>query len=419
VAAHRTLLGIATRFNRKAGGGAACRGGSGVPPLSLGQKRRGRRIHFRTARAPGLAPILGAILILLACPLRIRAAPSEIRLEGSRPELVFACELSDAPLQALFADGTVISELKQLHAGVCLVISDLDPARAAVVRRLTGSGVPVIAWAALPKDEGYYLNAANGAQALAWFGKFQQWTADNRLRWAAVGLDIEPTLEDYGAAPPGRSHGLFWTFARRYFDYGRVDRGRRDYTELIRRTHAAGYRVQTYQLPFIVDERQVRTTLLERLLGIVDVRGDEEILMLYSSLTRGAGSALIWSYGPFAQGIAVGCTTGEGAPGSPTGPLTWPQFTSDLIAASHYSRLVGIYSLEGCVRQGYLARLPALDWSQPVLISPLGAAHMIHFRHAVHLALWMGAHLPYFAAILILLIAWWIRRRQARRLRSV
>jgi hypothetical protein len=42
----------------------------------------------------------------------------------------------------------------------------------------------------------------------------------------------------------------------------------------------------------------------------VDVRGDREVLMLYTSFNQSLDSALIWVYGPDAQAIAVGSTTG-------------------------------------------------------------------------------------------------------------
>jgi hypothetical protein len=77
-----------------------------------------------------------------------------------------------------------------------------------------------------------------------------------------------------------------------------------------------------YQFPFIADEREVRSTLLERLFGIVDVRGDREVLMLYSSLNRAADSALIWQYGPSAQFIVVGITAGDPQPDARMGPLS-------------------------------------------------------------------------------------------------
>jgi hypothetical protein len=41
----------------------------------------------------------------------------------------------------------------------------------------------------------------------------------------------------------------------------------------------------------------------------VDVRGEREVLMVYTSFNQSLDSALIWVYGPDAQAIAVGSTT--------------------------------------------------------------------------------------------------------------
>jgi hypothetical protein len=126
---------------------------------------------------------------------------------------------------------------------------------------------------------------------------------------------------------------------------------------------AHGYRVQTYQFIFLADERGAHFTLLERLFGLVDVRGDEEGLMTYSSFNHKAGTAVAWSYGQDTQALAVGITlsSGNAALDAKYGPLNWEEFSRDTIVASHFSRQLGVYSLEGCVRQGFLPRLKATD----------------------------------------------------------
>ena len=136
----------------------------------------------------------------------------------------------------------------------------------------------------------------------------------------------------------------------------------------MREIRSHGYPVETYQFPFIADERAVRSSVLERLTGIVDVRGDREVLLLYTSFNPSLDSALIWVYGPEAQAIAVGSTTG------PTSDLhfarlNWEEFSRDLMVANHFSHVIGVYNLDGCVRQGFLARLKNLNWNESVTIS--------------------------------------------------
>jgi hypothetical protein len=359
---------------------------------------------------------------------------------GVRPHLFFACELATDLLGAFFSDPAIAGNLKELNAGVALAIKDLSPERAQVVRRLNEAGIPTIAWLVLPMDQGYYLNAENAAEAGARFIAFEKWTADNRLRWAAVGLDIEPNFSDFAEM---RAHKLRFaaTLLRRSFDMRRVLRARQAYSSLIRRIHSEGYAVQTYQFVFLADERKVHSTLLERLFGIVDVnprapespakaatasRGEAvnssrdlngEVLMIYTSFNHKAGAAIIWSYGPEAQAIAVGSTASSGDPAMDAKfpPLDWDELSRNLIVASHFSRVVGVYSLEGCVHQGFLPRLRTLDWNQSVIISASALRKARHVRHVVETVIWTASHLPYLALLAILAMAVFIWLRSSRK----
>ena len=144
----------------------------------------------------------------------------------------------------------------------------------------------------------------------------------------------------------------------RAFDSGRVRRAREQYAALIARMQMRGYYVQTYQLEFIADERKAHTTLVGADFGIVDVRGNEEVLMLYTSFkSHDVGAGIIWQYGPDSQTVAVGSTASSGDPkmDAKFPPLNWGEFSRDLIVA-HLFKRVGVYSLEGCVRQGFISR---------------------------------------------------------------
>ena len=201
------------------------------------------RFYFTKGIGRGMA--VG--MALFAVPwLAAGAGQGAIEVRGARPRLVFACELAAPPLESLFADPAVISDLRELRAGVSLALIDLSPERAEVVRRLNRAGVPAIAWMALPREQGYYLNAGNAAQAAARFDAFQQWTAQYGLRWSAVGLDIEPNIQDFAALGGGSRWRLFPTLAARYFDSARVARA-----GCPLRTHPAhaGRRIRRPDLP--------------------------------------------------------------------------------------------------------------------------------------------------------------------------
>jgi hypothetical protein len=102
-------------------------------------------------------------------------------------------------------------------------------------------------------------------------------------------------------------------------------------------------------------------------------------------------------------------------------PLNWLQFSRDLIVAAHFSRVVGVYSLEGCIQQGFLARLRTLDWTAPVAVPIASVEHATAFRHRVARVLWIAAHLPYLGiagliaiAALIVGLGKWRRQRRRR-----
>jgi hypothetical protein len=364
---------------------------------------------FAVELALCLTLFIAARAFLAVRPLNRDARQVRVTAPAEHPQLNFACQMETAALQSLFSDPDVIRDLRQLNAGVTLSLIDLSPGRAQVVRQLNSAGIPVTAWLALPGQQGYYLNASNAAQAEVRFTEFRKWTIDSGLRWSGIGLDIEPNLQEFTSIGRAASAAL-----KRLVDPNTVTRARIAYRAFIARIEAAGYRVETYQFPFIADEREVHSTLLERLFGIVDVRGDGEVLMLYSSFNRTADSALIWQYGPSAQRIVVGITAGDPQPGVRRGTLSWEELSHDVIVASHFSPVVGIYNLEGCVRRGLLAQLIALDWNQPVIISADQNRQVIRLRARVQAALWTLSRLPYFALAMLLADAWFLLRHRRR-----
>ncbi|MCP3143165.1 hypothetical protein [Pyxidicoccus xibeiensis] len=281
--------------------------------------------------------------------------------------LTFFCELPFVPLRELFATPGVIDDLVALGAGVSLGLLDLGPERADVVRQLNSKGIPVTAWLLLPESEGYWFNARNLAQATARYDAFRAWTAEHGLEWHSVGLDIEPDIHELRQVLELGWRGLPGLLPRLKRG-GRITEARDGYRALVERIRADGYRVDTYQFPFIVDERQSRSTLIQRVSGVLDLPADREVLMLYTSFVRPHGPALLWSYGPGAPSIAVGITGGgvelPGAHAVP--PLDWAELSRDLRLAVRWTHDLHVFSLEGCVRQGFLSRLRTFDWDAPV-----------------------------------------------------
>ena len=309
------------------------------------------------------------------------------------PAITFFCELESQPLEALFTNPQVIPDLKALNAGVSLGILDLSPERAGVVQRLNKAGIPVTAWLLLPKDQGYWFNSTNVAQAARRYADFKAWSTEYGLKWEAIGLDIEPNINEMKSILQDRSK-LFPLILQRLFDAQSCLRAEMAYAGLVSRIQTDGYLVESYHIPVIADERKAGSTLLKRLAGLVDFHANREVLMLYSSLVRPNGDGLIWSYGPQADSIGIGVTGGgvdiEAITNIPA--LSWAELTRDLRLAYRLKKPVHIFSLEGCVKEGYLSRLRTFDWEGPVT-EPVESCQRVHaLRRFAQVGLWAAAH---------------------------
>jgi hypothetical protein len=321
----------------------------------------------------------------------------------------FACELQLDALRTLFADPTVVDDLVALKAGVVLGLLDLSPERAAVVRQLNEAGIPLTAWLLLPKDQGYWFNAANAPQAAACYRDFQVWTAEHGLQWDGVGMDIEPDFYEFQQLlSPGRWR-LLPRMLRRAFNQEGVRRAQVAYGALVAQMRADGYRVETYQFPAIIDERRAGSTLLQRVFGVVDIQADREVVMLYSSFFGAMGPGVLWSYARDAQAIGVGSTGGGAEFEGDIPPLDWEEFARDLRLAKRWRDEIFVFSLEGCVRQGFLGKLGDLDWDGEVT-PPLKSTGQVNgFRRGLQAALWVSAH-PYLLLVSLVSLVWLFSR---------
>jgi hypothetical protein len=333
----------------------------------------------------------------------------------ARPRLTFACELDVARLTALFASGSVLEDLQALDGRVALMLSDFSEARAAVVRQLNAAAIPVIAIPLMPYEDGYYFTVENAPRARARYDEWKAWTAQHSLAWDSVGLDIEPearVFEQIMSSP----WGLAPMLVRRLGQTKQAERARTLYSGLIDEMRSDGYRVENYQFPIMADERRAGSTLLQRLLGLADIRTDREVWMLYTSFMRTVGPGMVWTYGREAPAIAVG-TTGGGPdiPGHSQMPvLSWDELARDLRLAVHWCDDIYIHSLEGCVWQGFLPRLRSFDWRRATT-PPDGVWLAASLRRTLRGALCASAHLWHVLGSAAA-AAWIVRRwRTARR----
>ncbi len=289
--------------------------------------------------------------------------PREPRRRWGPLQLSFFCELGAAELARLFADEALIHLLRRMRATVTLGLIDLSRERAQVVRRLNEAGVPTAAWLLLPEEGGYWCNAHNAGEAWERYGDFVAWTRAHGLRWERVGIDIEPNIDEVRAVR--RSPLALVRALPRIFRC--IAENREMYQGLVRRIHGDGYPVDAYVFPFIHTEREAGTEVLQRITGMIDLKVDREIVMLYTSFARPHGHGFLDFYARHFPAVAVGVTGGGVEEGlDPPPPLTWDELARDLRLARRHTDDIHIFSLEGCVEQGYLDRLVDFDWGVPV-----------------------------------------------------
>ena len=308
-----------------------------------------------------------------------------------KPDLTFFCELPSDELTELFDGRFLIDDLNELDASLSLGILDLSDKRAQVVKRLNKAGLPVIAWLLLPKEDGYWFNIENYEKAAARYLAFKAWTEKHNLQWAGIGVDIEMDINDLRQVLTQKQGLRFITsIIERYINKQRVLRGQYAYQAIVDLIHADGYLVESYHLPLISEERRAFSTVLQRIVGLVDLKTDREVLMLYSSFLRPNGAEILWSYAAETDSVGVGNTGGgvdlEGL--NNLDPLTWDEFARDLRLCVMKSKPIHIFCLEGCVEQGFLSKLNRFDWDQPVEI-PTATNKINAYRTGIAAGLWL------------------------------
>ena len=205
--------------------------------------------------------------------------------------------------------------------------------------------------------------------ALGCYQGFHAWARQHDLRFEAVGLSIEPPLEDVA---PDQRRGPRALLRRVWLARENVlyPSAQAAYNELSVAIHLDGYEVHTYQMPVIADDRRAGTTLIQRALDIIDLPSDLDVLMCSSIVPidlfgYDLGGALIASYGANADAIGVG-SIDEGDPATDRqAPLPWAALRRDLLLAAQHTDTIYIYSLEDCVARDLLPRIANLDWDAP------------------------------------------------------
>ena len=288
---------------------------------------------------------------------------------NANPVISFFNETKSPELVQLFQDKSIISNLQKLHAQVRMGILDLTDERAQIISELNKAAVPVFAWLLLPEDKGYWFNSGNGEAAIQRYQEVKKWADDHKLVFSGIGLDLEL---DYNDAKLIKSNPwkLIAKIPARLYSKMELEKGRKDYTELIRLIKSDHYQVESYYASFIKDEVALHQTSIQQATKFLDIQTDKEIPMLYSSF-MGNADGLIKIYGIDLklEAVALGSTGGGVDTTLPS--LSYDQLLHDINIASKQAKEVHIFSLEGCVRKGYLERLVDYKYDSSLVLDPI------------------------------------------------
>ena len=295
--------------------------------------------------------------------------------------LSFFNEQDPPELGALVEDGRVLGQLRALGAHVTMGLRDLSAERAVAVQRLMGEGVPVGAWLLLEREHGYFATHDNADAVAARVDAFRAWVHRHGLRFTALGFDFEPDLRelDHLFRHPAKALGA-WAWRSR--DRGRRARALEAWGALATRLRADGWALEAYQFPLLLEDRATGSQFFQRFTSSLDVPVEREVVMAYSSLLGPLGPGLLEGWTRGARAVAVG-STGGGV--DPLPKLSFDELSRDLRLAARTCRDVSVFSLEGCVQQGFLPRLLDFDWDAPVQLPLTQRAGAATVRSAARL----------------------------------
>jgi len=161
--------------------------------------------------------------------------------------------------------------------------------------------------------------------------------------------------------------------------------------------------------------------MLQRVFGLIDLPVDREVWMLYTNFVRPHGAGMLASYAGEAQAIGLGSTGGGVELESlDFKPLSWEEFSRDLRLAWYYRGDIYIFSLEGCLQQGFIERLKDFSWDYPVILPEPDLQRVEGWRRSLQSLLWFLSHVSVvISAALAGLLAWKIVSRYLDRKKSV
>jgi len=320
-------------------------------------------------------------------------------------QLTYMCDMPAAEL-ADFFDEALIAHLGVHRVRLCLTMRDFSPLRAELVRRLNRARIAVVAWIVRDEHDSARDYRMHDAVLVGErYREFFQWSTQHGLGWDAIGIDVEPDIRDavrFGDQPTVDVN----TLVRRIADRWHIDAATADYATVVTQMRADGFAVESYEIPFVRDDRVSGSTIARRLLGLPDLAADRTVIQLYSSNVRPYGPGLIATYAPEASSVLIGSIAADGH----NRPLSENELLRDLghVAACgvthiYIADMQAVYAVPG------LADLIVAQAWRTQTLPPTDEIHhqVSRMRAGVRALLWAGARpavlLPLLIPVLLLI----------------
>lgn len=287
---------------------------------------------------------------------------------------------------------------------VSMAIRDTSAIRATVIRELNRRRIPVIAWI-VPDEHAAIRNyRLHDADALGErYQHIQQWSISQGFHWHSIAIDIEPDVRD--TVRFGDDIKVdYQTFISRFGNRWHIEAATTAYRAVVDRIHADGHQTESYEVPFVRDDRVSQSTVARRLLGLPDLAAQQTVVRLCSSTTRPYGPGLIATYAPEYTAVIVGNVDDD----TNHHPLTRVELMRDIthVAASGV-KFIYIAEMAHIFAHGWHTHIAQSAWQrQPLPIADETHRQVARMRAGLRALLWAGARpailLPLLIPVLLL-----------------
>lgn len=321
-----------------------------------------------------------------------------------QPIVTYICNMSSHAMADFWRD-EVYAHLSINRMRICMAMRDTTDTRAAIVRQLNRHRIPVVAWI-VPEEQAanrdFRMHDAAAFQAR--YQHIHQWGVAHGLRWDAIGIDIEPDIRDtirFGDEPNVDYHTLIQRFGNRWH----IEDATTTYQQIMARIHADGHTSESYEVPFVRDDRVSQSTVARRLLGLPDLAAHQTVVRLCSSTARPYGPGLITTYAPEYTAAIIGNVD---AGDNNNHPLSLVELMRDVahVAACGVKHIY-IAEMTHIFGLGWHEHIAQPTWlRQPLPVADETHRQVARMRAGLRALLWAGARpavlLPLLIPVLLL-----------------